>query len=173
MKTYELNIHFSGKLEEKEAVEAFEKIKKNIGGKILKEEEMKKINLAYPIKKELHSFLASLTFEALPENVLKFRETLRHEETLLRYLLSIKNIVSDKSKERKIRRATRGRPRKEARPRPGKKVADKEEKETPKITKEPEKKEMEKIKKIPSRKESKIKLEDIDKSLEQLLEKEL
>jgi len=158
MKIYELNLQFSGKLEEKEIQEIWQKIKKAITGKIIKEKESKKLMLAYPIKKEISVFLNSLIFETSPENVVKLRKTLKEETKILRYLVTIRQ-TADIIQKRIPRKYL-------------KKETEKEEK-IKKISGISTQVKKEKTKKPELKKKPKIKLEDIDKSLEKLLEKEL
>jgi len=159
MKKYELNLHFSGKLEKEEAQKKLDSIKKKIDGKIIEEIELKKINLAYPIKKETLSFFASLIFETLPGKILELRDELKHQDGLLRFLVSVKMPLEEKKPHRSRR-----------------KVAKKPIKKKLKLEKKDKKEEKpEEIKEVKKtiKKEPKIKLEDIDKSLEKLLEKEI
>ncbi len=158
MKIYELNLQFSGKLEEKKLQEIWQKIKKDIVGKIIKEGESRKIMLAYPIKKEISAFLNSLIFETSPENVVELREALEQEEKILRYLITTRktaDIIQKRVPRKYLKRET-----------------EKEEK-IKKISGVSGQIKKEKIKKPELKKKLKIKLEDIDKSLKKLLEKEL
>jgi ribosomal protein S6 len=163
MKIYELNLQFSGKLEEKEIQEIWQKIKKSITGKILKEGEPKKLMLAYPIKREISAFFNSLILETSPENVVELKEILRQEEKILRYLVTIRK-TADIIQKRRI-------PEKFLKKEIGKK--EKKEKKSKKINKIDNQIKKEKEKRPELKKKPKIKLEDIDKSLEKLLEKEL
>jgi len=161
MKIYELNLQFSGKLEEKKLQEIWQKIKKGITGKIIKEGESKKFMLAYPIKKEISAFLNSLIFETSSENVVELKETLEQEEKILRYLVTIRK-TADIIQKRRI-------PKKYLK----KETGEKKEEKIKKIDDTGSQIKKEKTKKPELKKKPKIKLEDIDKSLEKLLEKEL
>lgn len=158
MRLYELTLHLSGKLDELEVGNLWNKIKKEIEKndiKIIREESLEKTALSYPIKKEVYTFFNSLFFEALPETVSKLKKFLDGEKNIIRYLILKHKKEALKTKksvsQKRTRKETKKTPRKKAQKKSTKKPVIKE-----KVKKEP-----------------KIKLEDIDKSLEKLLEKEL
>ncbi len=170
MKIYELNLQFSGKLEEKEVQEIWQKIKKSITGKTLKEGEPKKLMLAYPIKKEISAFFNSLIFETSSENMVELREMLRQEEKILRYLVTIRKTADIIQKRRIPEKFLKKKIGKKDRLKVDQPRTEKKEKKINTIDSQAKK---EKEKKLELKKKPKIKLEDIDKSLEKLLEKEL
>jgi len=204
MKIYELNLHLSTKLDEKDRDAIWGKIKKVIDaekGEILEHGASRQIELAYPIKKEVYSFYGHLFFKALPETVLALKELLIHEKTILRYLIFTHKSISKKPvSTRMSRRRERIIEEKKDEIKEGvdetKKTGTKPdslELEKPTIEKKElatKKKIVKKVKKETvvkkevgpkstslglekPKKEPKFKLEDIDKSLEKLLEKEL
>ncbi|MFA6436657.1 MAG: 30S ribosomal protein S6 [Candidatus Paceibacterota bacterium] len=203
MKIYELNLHLSTKLDEKDRDAIWEKIKKIIDtekGEILEHSPSRQIELAYPIKKEIYSFYGHLFFKALPETILTLGDLLLHEKTILRYLIFTHKSISKKPVSTRMsrRRERVGEEKKEEsrgvaseiveaetkpvniktekpiaekkRPVTKKKIVKKVKKET---VVEKEEKTVKAIEKEKPKKEPKFKLEDIDKSLEKLLEKEL
>jgi len=205
MKIYELNLHLSTRLDEKDRDVVWEKIKKVIEtekAEILEEGSFRQIELAYPIKKEVYSFYGHLFFRALPETILVLKELLLHEKAILRYLIFTHKSISRKPvSTRMSRRRERIVEEKKdeikegvdetgkADPRSASLGLEKPaiEKEKPVIKKKVIKKIKKGDKKIEKKadprsasfglerpkKEPKFKLEDIDKSLEKLLEKEL
>jgi len=50
--------------------------------------EFKKIQLAYPIKKENFAFIGDITFEILPSEISKISNDLKVESSVLRYLIT-------------------------------------------------------------------------------------
>jgi ribosomal protein S6 len=210
MKIYELNLHLSTKLDEKDRDVVWGKIKKVIEtekAEILEEGSSRQIELAYPIKKENYSFYGHLFFRALPETILVLKELLLHEKAILRYLIfthkSIsrkpvstrmsrrrERIVEEKKDEIKegVDETGKADPRSASlgleKPAIEKEKSVIKKKIVKKIKKETMAKKEEKTKKKADprpaslglerpKKEPKFKLEDIDKSLEKLLEKEL
>jgi ribosomal protein S6 len=204
MKIYELNLHLSTKLDEKDRGVVWGKIKKVIEtekAEILEEGSFRQIELAYPIKKEIYSFYGHLFFRALPETILVLKELLLHEKAILRYLIFTHKSISRRPvstrMSRRKNRVTEEK-RKEVKegvdetgkayPRSASLGLEKPvmEKEKPVIKKKTVKKKKKQttVKKEAGprsaslelerpKKEPKFKLEDIDKSLEKLLEKEL
>ena len=162
MRFYELALNLSPQLEEIEVerlLSEIEKLLKKRGGELKDKLPFQKIKLAYPLKKQggpsfVTSFLASLTFSLPEEKINDLEDELKHHSDILRYILVKKKIL------RELKKAPLVKPQKKL-------------KQEPKIeTKQPllEKK-VEKKASRPKRK--KLKLEDIDKSLEKLLEQEL
>ncbi len=64
------------------------KIFSDHGGAIQAENEIRKIRLAYPIRKNEYGFLSSFRFEADPENLEKIQEALKLEKNLLRWMVA-------------------------------------------------------------------------------------
>ena len=159
MKLYEINIHLSAHLEEKEIEKLWQELKKEISKnalKVLRELPLKKLKLAYPIKKQNYALNGSFLVETEMFDEEKLKKTLLQNENILRFLILRQKTVPLKFLEKstsspKVSNA------------PKKPVQAKKDIETKTVAKTKEKK----VKK------SKIKLEDIDKSLEKLLEKEL
>jgi len=78
------------------------KLIKNLEGEILKEGEISKIKLAYPIKKQSSGFFSFLQFLLKPENIPSLKKTLKLNSSILRFL-----VVKLKEKEKeKIRSAS-------------------------------------------------------------------
>jgi len=188
MQIYELDLLISSRLDEKEAAEHLEKIRRDIektSAKILSSGALSKTALAYPIKKEMYAYFNGLVLEILPEEFAKLKEVLKHEEKILRYFIvkhktivqKTKRDVSEKKEvkkeETKINEAQEVTIMSEA---IEKETAPKTIEKKPTVKKVAVKKEIKKKeapKKEKPKKEPKIKLEDIDKSLEKILEKEL
>lgn len=201
MKIYELNLHLSTKLDEKDRDVVWGKIKKVIEtekAEILEEGSSRQIELAYPIKKENYSFYGHLFFRALPETILVLKELLLHEKAILRYLIFTHKSISRKpvstrmsrrkdrvtEEKRDVAIETKEEQTPEEKPAIEKEKSVIKKKIVKKIKKETMAKKEEKTKKKADprpaslglerpKKEPKFKLEDIDKSLEKLLEKEL
>lgn len=161
MKLYEINLHLSGKLDDKEVTGFWEELKKKIAKtkiKILKETPLKKISLAYPLERQNYVFNGCLFVEAQPEEIKNCEKSLTIDNNILRFLILKRNsvpfkfldnpIVKEKVKTKSVKQSA---------------------KQSTKTTKKTAHKTL--LKKGP--KKAKIKLEDIDKSLEKLLEKEI
>ena len=196
MKIYELNLHLPTSISENDRTAIWNKIKdllKKTKSEIAGEVAFKQQELSYPIKKEQYTFFGSLYFKALSETILEIQELLDHEQKILRYMIVTHREVPKKYVPRKRTNQPKtssstdktDRPKKDA-PEKDKPVIKKvKEQETEsKTTKKTETKEVKilqkaqdkpekKVTRKQPRKEPKIKLEDIDKSLETLLEKEL
>ncbi|MBI3305182.1 30S ribosomal protein S6 [Candidatus Parcubacteria bacterium] len=87
---YELVYLLSGNLEEDAAVQESAKIAKIIqdaGGIIEREETSKRRRLAYEIKHEKQAYFGVMTVTATADVSAKLKEELRHQTSLLRYLL--------------------------------------------------------------------------------------
>ncbi len=165
MQIYEISIHLSGKLDDEKAAKLSDKIKKFFGkeGKILKENPLKRISTAYPIKKEENVLNFSFFVETLAQNITQLEKLLKQEDRILRYLIL-------KHKALPLPISIKAKAKKPALKKSFKKTASTTSATKTKPTaKKTESKETKKA----AQKEPKIKLEDIDKSLEKLLEKEL
>lgn len=91
LKNYQLSAFFSPLLDEKQLVEAIDKIKKLIvgyEGKTAKEKISKK-NLAYKIKHFQDAFYVLLDFSLLPDKVIELASKLKLEKDILRHLITI------------------------------------------------------------------------------------
>jgi len=140
---YELTYILNPNLSEAEVVSQAEKVRgfiNALGGVIKNEKIWEKRRLAYPIKKQGFGFYVTSEFEMEPEKVVEIEGKLKLEPQVLRQLLLSKELIKDMP-----RRAPRPRIIKE---RPG----------FPEIKPETE---------MPK---EKVKIEEIDKRLEELLE---
>lgn len=89
-KVYEISFVLSGRLIDAELKELLEKIKQGLeglGAKILKQSEFNKINLAYPIKKEVQTYFGYFWFELEPEKISEIKNIFLFEKNILRYLI--------------------------------------------------------------------------------------
>jgi len=86
---YELAYLISGQLNETQAQDLAGKIEKNIGenGAILSSIELKKIKLAYLIKKQQDGYLASVDFTCEPTILSGISKEVEKEADILRFLL--------------------------------------------------------------------------------------
>lgn len=146
---YEITYLITPQLNEEGILGVVKKIKtyiENQDGKIQKEVGVKKQKLAYPIKKSRDAYISTLNFELSPEKLEELNKGLKLEEKLLRYLVIIQPPFKAPAVKRK--------PRKEVLPPlPPKPVEEKAEK---------------KPEELPLKKE--IKIEELDKKLEEILE---
>jgi len=62
-------------------------ITQKIEGNILEAGKLKKVNLAYPIKKKEKGYFGYFVFETLPEKVVELKDHLKYESSILRYIL--------------------------------------------------------------------------------------
>ncbi len=103
MRNYELCLVFSSKLGKEEQEKLLGKIKADIeksGGKIEKEEEWGKRELAYRIKKEAEGIYILFFLKLPEEGVNTFEQRLKLEEKILRYLLVRSEEVGEVKKEK-------------------------------------------------------------------------
>jgi ribosomal protein S6 len=159
MNFYELSFHLSGKLEKQEADKLWQKIQKDLATKkatVVKAEEPRSLELAYPIEKQLTSYFARIFFEASPQDLINIREDLKHLQKILRFTIIKNKLSSQEFKEKETYRKTMFQKKK------------KDIKKTSKVKKESDNKIT-----SPKKDKTKIKLDDIDKSLEKILEKEI
>ncbi|MDD4989738.1 MAG: 30S ribosomal protein S6 [Candidatus Pacebacteria bacterium] len=86
---YELAYLISGELDEPKAQDCAKKVECIIGsfGKNAISVEPKRIRLAFPVKKQQEGFLASVDFNAEPENILPIAKELEKEKEILRFLI--------------------------------------------------------------------------------------
>ncbi len=134
-KNYEITWLSSPLMEEKEAFDYFNKIKKIITDKngLPKDEELpKKINLSYPVRKLRAAFISTINFEANGESILSIKELLEKEEKVIRYLI-IKKKKTKKEEKTETKKAVK------------KKTKEKEEKEGEKKENSGKKEKIEKI----------------------------
>ena len=94
MKSYELNCLLNPNLNITQIKEFTQGITSSFKEKI-KEENLTKINLSYPIKKEGQAFLYSINFESSPQKINDLQEKLKSENKVLRFQILSK-------KERKL-----------------------------------------------------------------------
>jgi len=59
----------------------------HIGAQNLAEGRLTELKLAYPIKKQTSAFFGSITFEVVPEMIIKIDEQLKFAEGILRFLI--------------------------------------------------------------------------------------
>ena len=99
MRQYELTYLISDDVQESEITKITGKIGGIIAeskGKVLKEESWGRRKLAYPIKKLLFATYITINFELEPENLRNIERDLRHESSIVRYLLTVKNFGKEK-----------------------------------------------------------------------------
>jgi len=104
MKSYELNCLLSPKLNT-EQIKEFTQSIVSFFEQTAKNENLTKINLSYPIKKEGQAFLYSINFESPPQKITDLQEKLKSENKILRF-----QILSKKERRgsfKKIRLARR------------------------------------------------------------------
>jgi len=90
MEKYELTLVLDADLKSEDQKKLIAKIKKTIEenkGKIEKEEEWGKKELAYPINKKKNGFYLLLNLESSKEDLPKIDKKLKIEEGVLRYLI--------------------------------------------------------------------------------------
>ena len=90
MKDYELTLVFDPDLSSADQKKLIEKIKKTIEenkGKVEKEEEWGKKELAYPINKKKNGTYLYLTLKVSPEGLPKIDKKLKIEEGVMRFLI--------------------------------------------------------------------------------------
>lgn len=88
-KQYQLTSIVSPLLDQAGLTELVQKIKKwisDLGGS-LKEEKITKRNLSYPVKKYEQAFYANLNFILSPTEIAELQKKLKLEENILRYLI--------------------------------------------------------------------------------------
>ena len=66
-------------------------ITQKLEGSILEAGKLKKVNLAYPIKKKEKGYFGYFVFETLPEKVVELKDHLKYEDSILRYILVKRN----------------------------------------------------------------------------------
>ncbi|MBL7053219.1 MAG: 30S ribosomal protein S6 [Candidatus Portnoybacteria bacterium] len=156
-KSYQLTCLFLSSLDQGKIDEIIQKIKGLItveNGSISETTEPIKKNLAYPIKKQLEAFYWSSSFLLSDQKINEFRQQLDLEKNILRYLINIKKTETDPIKKETIKK-------------PLNEMIDKIEplKEMPlgEMAKKPIEKE------ISSDTKKKVKIEELDKKLEEIL----
>lgn len=93
MQLYDLSYLISPELEEKKAKELSQKITDSLkeqNGVLDNAKELTKIALAYPILGKKSAFLACLDLSLSPEKIQGFKEKLRSENNILRFLIFVK-----------------------------------------------------------------------------------
>jgi ribosomal protein S6 len=109
IKLYELGFHIVSSLSEDEAEAKFVDLKKNIGGEIVKEGELKNIPLAYTITKKIKganvrfdkAYFGWVKFNSTPEGVEELKKKVEGDEDVLRFLL-VKTVDDDEHSTSKI-----------------------------------------------------------------------
>lgn len=158
-KSYQITCLFLPSLNQEQIGEIIQKIKQLItteNGSISETTEPIKKNLAYPIKKHLEAFYWNSSFLLSDQIINKFRQQLDLEKNILRYLINIKKTETDPIKKEAIKK-------------PLNEMIDKIE---PLIDREIPLGEMAKKpieEKINFDKKKKIKIEELDKKLEEIL----
>lgn len=102
MKYYELSYLLSVKLTQDEIKQIQERILlalRELKGILDEENPPMKRTLAYPIRKEKEALLVSLTFFLNPENAQEFKERLRKEKGVLRFLMFKKKMPKERAVE--------------------------------------------------------------------------
>lgn len=166
-KIYEFGYLLKADLKEEEILDFSEKLRKKITekkGLILTEGKTKKITLAYPISKETMAVFNWVKFTINPNSIKELEEYLKKESLVLRFLTvkSEKEEVASKPTIKKIRKIKKPEEISEITPitkTPELPLLEKPEKSIKEPEIEPEEKP----------KEQKIKEEEIDKKIEELL----
>lgn len=158
-KSYQLTCLFLSSLNQEKIDEIIQKIKQLItaeNGSISETTKPIKKNLAYQIKKHSEAFFWSPSFLLSAEAINKFRQQLDLEKNILRYLINIKKTETDPIKKETSKKSLN-------------EMVDKIE---PLIDKKMSLGEMAKKpvkEKISSDKKEKVKIEELDKKLEEIL----
>ena len=101
MKYYELTYLITPDIDEEEATGLYEKFISFLQGKEaildMNKEKIKKIELAYPIKKKNSAWLASANFYLTPERINELEGEIKKEKNILRYLIINKKKISTHS----------------------------------------------------------------------------
>ena len=95
MKHYEFTYLISQDLTEEELKTLQEKINSFVqeeGGLLGELNLPRKKKLAFPIKKKLEAYLATLNFQLSPEKLLNFEKKIKAEPSILRYLILTKKV---------------------------------------------------------------------------------
>jgi ribosomal protein S6 len=155
IKYYQLTYLLNPLLDEKGVIEISQKIKKWIEEKQghIEEEKTTEQSLAYPIKKHQQAICSNLSFQLLPQLIKELHEQLKLESHILRYMIQKKpdqQLLAQQKVTGQIPLQTEP-----------SKISDTEPKPT---KKEP----LEKSSSSPPQKE-KVKLEELDKKLEEIL----
>ncbi len=116
MKNYELTYLISSELTEEQAKDLQGKIVASIkeeGGVLVDEAPILRRKLAYPVKKQLQAYLATVNFQLLPEKLIDLEKRLKAENQILRYLMLIKRPVRERKISRTIIESKIEKPKKE------------------------------------------------------------
>jgi len=106
MRHYELNCLLNPKLNT-EQIKEFAQSIVSFFEQTAKNENLTKINLSYPIKKERGAFLYSINFESPPQKITDLQEKLKSENKILRFqILSKKEKRLSAKKIRTMRKTT-------------------------------------------------------------------
>lgn len=149
-KEYEMTYLASPKLNEDEFFELVKEVKNHIagaGGKLKEELGAKKQKLAYPIKSFKDAYISTLNFALPAEKIIELNQKLKLEEKIIRYLIVVQPVLRALKIKRRVKKE------KVVPPSPPQKEVVVEEK---------------KPEKAPPKKE--IKIEELDKKLEEILE---
>lgn len=158
MKHYELFYLVSGSVPETE----LESLKKEVnswitkdGGKVTKDESWGRKKLSYPINKEQHGFYFLSEFDGEPNLLKVLQKKLKLQKEIVRYILTHKKPISEKEleKQKQAEKRIQARAAQQA---------------TERFTRETAKKE-----KVEKPEEPKIKLEELDKKLDELLDQDI
>lgn len=128
--TYELTYLISSEIDEKAAQGSVIKIKEIVGKENIdsQKDELKKIKLAYPIKKQEQAFLATLQIKASPEAIKALKTQLEKFPEIFRFIL-IKKEKTKPVKPKKMRFVKKEQPAPALLPQKKEKLAQKEKKE--------------------------------------------
>lgn len=89
-KVYEFSYLLDSNISEEEARALIEKIKGivlELKGEMSKDYSLEKINLSYPVKKQEMAYFGYFHFKLSPDSVDSFKDKIRYESSLLRYLI--------------------------------------------------------------------------------------
>ena len=105
MKNYELSCLLSPKLNITQLKELTQSISSSFEENA-KKENLTKINLSYPIKKEGQAFLYSINFESSPQKIIDLQKKLKSEDKILRFQIFSKKEKKLSSKKIRATRKT-------------------------------------------------------------------
>jgi ribosomal protein S6 len=178
MNLYELTYLISPKMANEQAKEFSKKqsqMLKDLGATLYKIEDPKKITLSYPIEGFKEAYLTSTDLDITSEKVKLIEEKLKREDDILRFLIISKDKIEENEEDEKMNKESEE--KKDTKKEKSKKTEEKETKEDEKKEKAKDKKkeddgkeEEEKKKKIKkSKKEKKVKLNEIDEKIDEIL----
>jgi len=168
MQLYEITFLISPDLSEQQAQGFFIEKEKEIGGagKIISQEQPKRIGLYYPIKKQKTAYLASVKFETEPEKTIEIKKAIEENNGILRFLI----VKAEKELPPRIKPSRKPKSSQEIEEGIEAQIQDREqpaiEEKKPRLEKE--------VKPVKKKKEQtpKVSMEEIDQKLDEILSNE-